>query len=83
MSLCVVCALNATLMSSSAFQHLPVKFRKNKDFAIMAINKDPYYEEELSGWIYSSLIGVKVGLNPAGSGDPYTHSSQKLARTSK
>ena len=22
----------------------------------MAINKDPYYEEELSGWIYSSLI---------------------------
>jgi len=44
-------------MSSSAFQHLPVKFRKNKDFAIMAINKYPYYEEELTGWIYSSLIG--------------------------
>ena len=49
-------ALNATVMSASAFQHLPVKFRKNKDLAIMAINKDPYYEEELSGWIYSSLI---------------------------
>jgi hypothetical protein len=48
-------ALNATLMSASAFQHLPVKFKKNKSLAIMAINKDPYYEEPLNGWIYSSL----------------------------